>query len=822
VERHTTLGREKTRGFFGFFFLVSHIIRWVAMADNDGARDHQSRQPSSQETAADAIQRATEAMIAATESFRRQFTNNGSSQQSYTPVVSYEYPPQMSGRESPDSFATMGDHQEPQTGISSMDHPFESDSPFQHQPPPTTRAYSASMAMPYIAPQPEFFPMRPAMARLNTTGMPAQTHGITEPAGNDFFVVDLPPRIGDWPTKNGSTPTLADTPVKGNYENRQSMAHVDLYDPAPKSKAYRASNATTLRPDSFQVRPNESTHSLSGTIAGDLADPTGKMKKYRASTMSSFNKESYPDTGEATPATIQIGRYTYVRQDTHVDREAELQKGLMGTPARKGHPGGPPLSFWHEVLFVLMIAAAQALMLSGVSQAMVPASIIGSSFGLTHPADLAWFSAAYALTSGTFVLPAGRLGDLFGHKKIFVIGFFWFGLWSFITGFSLQVFEAGGNGVVFFNFCRAMQGIGPALLVPNGQAMLGRAYAPGPRKALVMSLFGASAPFGFVMGGVMSSVFAELASWPWSFWVLAAVCIALGAGSLAILPNNTETKKSQSESLWTQLDATGMILGVSGLVLFNFAWNQAPLVSWNTPYTYFLLIISLLLMFAFVYMELRAVYPLVPVQAMTSQTNFVLCCVAAGWGCFSVWIFYTFQFLQTLRGWSPLGSIAAHSPGPIAGLIASLLVAKYIMKVGPHWIMLISMCAFFLGSLFMATAPVEQTYFANTLLSALIMPFGMDMSNPAATILLSNSVSKEHQGIAASLVVTVVNYSISTALGFAATIEVQVNPDGTKVFQGIRAAQYFGIGLGFLGMCIALAYAISMIRKKKAAGPSKA
>lgn len=454
-------------------------------------------------------------------------------------------------------------------------------------------------------------------------------------------------------------------------------------------------------------------------------------------------------------------------------------------------------------------------MLSGVSQAMVPAEVIGDTFHVRAPADLAWFSASYALTSGTFVLPAGRLGDLFGHKKIFIIGFLWFAVWSVITGFAGRVQEAGANGVIYFDICRAIQGIGPSLLVPNGQAMLGRAYAPGPRKALVMSLFGAAAPLGFVCGGVFASLFAQLMSWPWAFWVLGMACLVLSVASFFILPPTGETRKNTTDSIWRQLDLAGMFFGVAGLVLFNFAWNQAPVAGWETPYTYFMLIISIIFLGVFIYVELNATYPLLPISAMTARTNYVLGCVALGWGGFSIWVFYYIQVLEVLRGWSPLLTAASLAPGPVTGLIASLVVAGFMAKIGPHWIMVLSMCAFAVGGLFMATAPVNQIYWINTFLSVFIMPFGMDMSNPAASLLLSNSVSKEHQGIAASLVVTVVCYSISTFLGFAATVEVEVRKNGADVLEGFRAAQYFGVGVGVLGVCISLAYLMTTFREKR-------
>ncbi|KAI1863485.1 uncharacterized protein JN550_009596 [Neoarthrinium moseri] len=689
---------------------------------------------------------------------------------------------------------------------------------------------------PFVPPTRRSLPARPvpSASRNSSVGMWRQNDW----GSSEFGRVDTLQRVDASSSSNPPTPSFTASSA-GNISNisqyqRNSASQVDLRSLGKPIPSYGASSSTTIV-DPEQRSPGGSRSSPRGsfdksrvsahTIShSDLNATTRKpLRDSNATTLRSSRTGSYHTSpeildGELTPTSFQIGRHTYLRHETQPDLGAQAEKQLPDKP-RKGKPGGPPLALWHEILFVLIIAKAQALMLAGVSQALIPAKIIGDSFGLSKPADLAWFSAAYALTSGTFVLPAGRLGDLFGHRKIFILGFFWFAIWSLITGFALRVHQSGANGVVFFNVCRAIQGIGPALQVPNGQAMLGRAYTPGPRKALVMSLFGASAPFGFVAGGAMASMFAQVATWPWAFWVLAIVCLLFGTASIFILPSSPTRKIEQGESMWVLLDGRGILLGVTGLVFFNFSWNQAAQVSWRTPYTYFLLIISILLLAAFIYAEMHAAHPLVPISAMQSHTNFVLACTAAGWGCFSVWVFYSFQFLEDLRGWTPLLAAASHSPGPVTGLIASLLVARYMMRLGPHWIMLISMCAFFAGSLLMATAPVGQTYWANTLLSVLIMPFGMDMSNPAATILMSNSVAREHQGIAASLVVTVVNYSISTALGFAATIETQVNRTGDDVLRGFRGAQYFGVGLGVLGVVVALAFALSAKNKSGTAGP---
>jgi MFS family permease len=113
------------------------------------------------------------------------------------------------------------------------------------------------------------------------------------------------------------------------------------------------------------------------------------------------------------------------------------------------------------------------------------------------------------------------------------------------------------------------------------------------------------------------------------------------------------------------------------------------------------------------------------------------------------------------------------------------------------------MLCFLVGAVLLATAPVEQSYWTQIFLSVLIMPGGMNLSFPAGTIILSNALPREHQGIAASLISTMVNYSISTGLGIAGTIAVNTDKHGQDPLAGFRGAWYFGIGLSALGVVIA-------------------
>ncbi|KAL8945873.1 MAG: hypothetical protein Q9222_007648 [Ikaeria aurantiellina] len=227
---------------------------------------------------------------------------------------------------------------------------------------------------------------------------------------------------------------------------------------------------------------------------------------------------------------------------------------------------GEPLSLIREIILVTVICLAQLMTQAGVGQALATTNIAGNELGITDPASRSWELAAYSLTVGTFILPAGRWGDVLGHKRMFVFGFCWFGLWSSLAGVSVYV------NAVFFDFCRAMQGIGPAVLLPNGIAILGTVYPPSPRKDMAFAMFGSVAPGGSVIGAIFASIFAQFLWWPWAYWAMAIACCCISAIAWIVIPSCPT--KDENKNLFQRLDALGSLLGVGGLVLINVAWNQ--------------------------------------------------------------------------------------------------------------------------------------------------------------------------------------------------------------------------------------------------------
>ncbi|KAJ5956783.1 Major facilitator superfamily domain general substrate transporter [Penicillium viridicatum] len=466
-----------------------------------------------------------------------------------------------------------------------------------------------------------------------------------------------------------------------------------------------------------------------------------------------------------------------------------------------------PMNSLHEYIFIGVVCAAQFMTQAGLALAIVPLHIIGDSFHVTNPGQLSWYAAAYSLTVGTFILIAGRLGDLYGHRLMFIGGFAWFGLWSLLGGFSVW------SNQIFFDICRAFQGIGPAFLLPNALAILGRTYPPGPRKDMVFSIFGATAPGGFTVGGAFSGLLAERAWWPWGYWIMGIVCIAFSVFGILVIPKSPCPKSSDQTPWWVKCDLLGGLLGIGALMLINFAWNQGPSVGWPTVYVYVLLIVGFLCLALFIWTELHATCPLLPRETFSEDVAWVLGCIAAGWSSFGVVVFYFFQFMEVIKGEAPLLVLAKWAPSAVSGAIAAVTTGFILARLRPSVIMLIAMLAFTGGQILLATLPVHQTYWAQTFVISILTPWGMDMSFPSGTIILSNNMPREHQGLAASLVNTIVNYSISIGLGLAGTVESQVNRGGTDTLTGYRGASYMGIGLAGLGVGVATMFVIRSLTR---------
>ncbi|KAI1323638.1 major facilitator superfamily transporter [Xylariaceae sp. FL0255] len=479
------------------------------------------------------------------------------------------------------------------------------------------------------------------------------------------------------------------------------------------------------------------------------------------------------------------------------------------------------LSQSRQVVMIFVCCMTQWCTQGAFAQTLTILHVIGASFGVTAPSQLAWLVAGYSLTVGTFILFSGRLGDAFGYKRMLLIGLAWFSLWSVISG--LSVF----SNYVLAVFARVLTGIGPAICLPNALAILGAVYPPGHKKAMVFACFGAVAPVGAIVSAAIGAAI-SIVWWPWALWAF-AIWLAILAGLAYIAIPDLPRKDDILAEGWSwqavaaELDILGAITGVPALVLFNFAWNQAPISGWGTATIIVPLVLGVLLAGVFAFVEVKvATKPLLPFDIINGVVAFVLGVVACGWASFGIWVLYLIQILEEVRGLSPVLTTGWLSPLPVVGVIAAGITGALLgpLQVRPPVVMTLALAAFTIGITLIATVPPHQIYWGQIFVCTIVIPFGMDMSFPAATLILSNAVKKQHQGVAASLVNTVVNYSISLAVGIATTVETHVAHG--DALTGFRGGLYVGVGLASFGFIVCVVFLIRDYRaQQKSTSPKQ-
>lgn len=460
---------------------------------------------------------------------------------------------------------------------------------------------------------------------------------------------------------------------------------------------------------------------------------------------------------------------------------------------------------WVEYVFIFCATLSQLFNLSITNTPLVQLNIVTEHYGASE-AQKTWYQAAFSMSLGALILVSGRIGDVYGLKRMVMGGYAWATLWTVLLGASYWV-----PNINFYIICRAMQGAGLAFVVPNLMGIVGRVYPAGSRrKNIVMSLVGACAP----IGGGFGVLFSGLISLETKYFNVAyfATVIALIIGMVLSWFSVPHVELPANHA--KEVDWIGCSLGVSALVLFNFVWNQAPFVEWSNGYIIALLIVSVACFVVFFWYEAHIPErPLIPRSLFKSaKLSMVLLATLLGWGSFGILIFHYFQFVLNFRHYNPLEAGAAHSIVIFFGAVAAISCGMVIHFVPIYVILAVSMACFCAADILLAVMPVDQSYFQISMGVWIIGVFGMDWSFPAGSIVMSDGLPPEAQGIAGSLLNTVVNYGNSLFLGISGTIEKEIQ--GSELDK-LRATMYFAIGLSATAFLITTTYTlVSMLRKK--------
>ncbi|EFX01474.1 major facilitator superfamily transporter [Grosmannia clavigera kw1407] len=414
--------------------------------------------------------------------------------------------------------------------------------------------------------------------------------------------------------------------------------------------------------------------------------------------------------------------------------------------------------------------------------------------GDASPAGSIWMVSAYSLTQSSVVLIGGRLGTIYGHQRLLLAGLALMTIMSLANGFCTHY--------IAFVIVRAFTGLGGGLLMPNAVALIAVTVPPGRNRNISMGFFGAAAPVGGWIGGLVAGLFIRYSTWPWLFYFMAIVTFAVFSALVLLLPKNEEIFDEGGK-----IDYIGAVLGLGGLAVFNIVWTQAPSVGWQQASEIVLLILSVALFAGFILWEHRfASDPIMPLSIFRAPTFSALICVnLLTYMSFGISLWYLIAWQQLIRGLSVLDFVVHWLPFCLSALAAVGIAAFLIPRLAAQYIMAIGIVAVMASNLLLATMPVRQSYWAQTFVGTLLSGVCPDFVYVAAQIIASNSVSRHQQGLAGSLIGTLNLYGNSLGLGPAGTIQSQVAKHSGDL-ASYRAALYFGVGLAAIALVVDLAY----------------
>lgn len=376
-------------------------------------------------------------------------------------------------------------------------------------------------------------------------------------------------------------------------------------------------------------------------------------------------------------------------------------------------------------------------------------------------ASSTWPASAFSLTMASFLLIFGRLADIYGGFPVYVAGLVWLTIWSLVGGFS--------QNEIMLNFCRALQGLGPAAFLPCGVMILGSIYRPGPRKNMVFSIYGAMACIGFFVGIFFAGLTAQYDAWRWFFWVGTILSAITAVTAYLSIPSDMEEKRRVAVK--DKMDWLGAILIVSGLILFTFAIidsSHAP-HQWKTPYIYILFIVGSLLLLVAVYVEgWVATQPLIPASLFRVPClPALIIALFLTYGSLGIFLLYGTFYMENIMGASPLQVVAWYVPMALGGFTIATFGGFILHLLPGTLLIIIAGTSWIIAPLLFAIAPSGANYWAYIFPSMICATVGIDITFSITNIFITTSLPRNQQGLAGALIMILLGLGIAVMLGFA-------------------------------------------------------
>jgi EmrB/QacA subfamily drug resistance transporter len=371
-----------------------------------------------------------------------------------------------------------------------------------------------------------------------------------------------------------------------------------------------------------------------------------------------------------------------------------------------------------------------------------------------NESSLAWVVNAYTLTFGGLLLLGGRLGDLYGPRRLFLFGIALFTVASLVCGLSTS------QGMLIT--ARAVQGVGGAVASAVSLSLMLALFTEPAERAKAMGLFGFVASGGGSIGVVLGGVLTDTINWHWIFLVNLPIGVAVVFLTFRLIPSTVG-----SAAHGRSLDVGGAITVTGALMVAVYAIVNGNADGWTSGTTLTRFALSVALFAAFLFIETRVSSPLMPLGLFRRRNLSTASVTGILWaGSMFAWFFLSALYLQLVLGYSPLQVGLGFLPGNLVmGFLSIGVSAKLVMRYGVRIPLAVGLVFAGIGLLLFARAPVHGGYIVDVLPGMVLLGFGAGIAFNPVLFAAMSEVKPEESGLASGIVNT--SFMMGGALGLA-------------------------------------------------------
>ncbi|GAB2785453.1 MFS transporter [Streptomyces daliensis] len=399
-----------------------------------------------------------------------------------------------------------------------------------------------------------------------------------------------------------------------------------------------------------------------------------------------------------------------------MERPPESTPAATEPPGQgSAHAGGAHEHRW-LILGVIGIAQLMVVLDATIVNIALPSAQQDLGF---DDGSRQWIVTAYSLAFGSLLLLGGRIADLVGRKRIFIIGLVGFALASALGG--------AATGFDMLVTARALQGIFGALLAPAALSLLTTTFTDPQERAKAFGVCGAIAGAGGAVGLLLGGVLTEYLDWRWCLFVNIGFAVVAVIGGAVLLRGGRPDDRPE-------LDIPGTILVTTGLFCIVYGFSNAETHDWSDAEVWGFLVAGAVLLALFAWWQTRAAHPLLPLRVVLDRTRGAsfLAMFVAGVGMFGVFLFLTY-YLQQILEYSPVSTGVAFLPMVVFMVASSMLATNVVVpRFGPKLVVPLGM-ALAAGAMAWLTAlGLDSSYAAHVLPPLCVAGIGMGQSSPRA------------------------------------------------------------------------------------------